>query len=103
MGTLNSEFYAVAEGDNIAEQGRVEICRDRAFTCHPFKKIAVKHFQDMLEFVKLRIGEADNIFIRILPKDQIHLAHSAMPCAKQKLAAPYIQIFRRQCAASHPR
>jgi len=53
---------------------------------HPGEQIAIGHFHEPFEVIKLLGRQMCHLIIRKTAQDQIHLAHPAMPCAEKEPA-----------------
>src|SRR5262245_46236618 len=86
---------------HAAEHWRVLLNRDRQLTHHPAEQVVLLRVEKTLILIELSVGEVADMGVGEPAHDQVDLADTAMPRAKQHLATPFVEAFARSGASRH--
>ncbi len=84
-----------------AKQRRVERRRNWRFAGDPRQQLGIGRIEQALEFVEFGLAHRRQIRVGETAHDEIHLAHSAPPGAKQHAPPPRVEPGARERVARH--
>src|ERR1700759_5301476 len=90
------------EGLDALEQRIGIFGRQRPLTADSGVEVGIRHFQQPFELSQLVVAEIGDLRVRKAAEDQVKLAGTAVPAAKQKPLAAVIEPVARSCRSSHP-